>query len=79
MAFQFATRLSLLAFAAMLADGFLCGTDFSGAMQGAFAAAVVCLAVGYASGEMARRLVQEMAAREVQQMAAQQVTPPAEK
>lgn len=74
MAKQFASRLSLLAFSAMLLDGLVCGTDFRGAMYGAFASAVVFLFVGLACGEMAKRIVQEMAASEVQQQVKQNVT-----
>lgn len=63
----------------MLLDGLVCGTDFRGAMYGAFASAGIFLVVGFACGEMAKRIVQEMAAGEVQQLAAQQVTPPADR
>lgn len=72
MAKQFATRLSLLSFVSRLAGGLICRDDFYASMSNALITAGVFFLVGFACGELARRIVQELAANEVQALIDQQ-------
>ncbi|MFN0197399.1 MAG: hypothetical protein ACKVT0_11695 [Planctomycetaceae bacterium] len=72
MANQFATRLSLLSFVSRLADGLICRDDFYPSLLSALVTAGIFFVVGYACGELARRLVQELAANEVKDLIEQQ-------
>jgi len=56
---QFASRLSLIAFATVAIRGLLCGADFFGTIQTALVALGMFYILGLVVGEAARRMVEE--------------------
>ena len=59
MALQFASRLSLLAFATMALRGVLDRSDFQATLEAALLLAAVFYGLGLFLGELARRVVEE--------------------
>jgi hypothetical protein len=64
-AVQFASRLSLVAFATMSVRGILTGADFEGALKAALIAAGLFYGLGLLLGELARRVIEENVANEL--------------
>ena len=65
MAVQFASRLSLIAFATMSVRGILTAADFEGALKAALIAAAGFYGLGLVVGELARRVIEENVAKEL--------------
>jgi len=59
LATQFASRLSLIAFATVVLRGLLCGADFFGTIQTALVSLGTFYILGLVVGEAARRIVEE--------------------
>jgi hypothetical protein len=64
-AVQFASRLSLIAFATMSVRGIVTGADFEGALKTALLAAAAFYGLGLIVGEMARRVVEESVTKDL--------------
>jgi hypothetical protein len=58
-AVQFASRLSLIAFATVSIRGLIAGTDFQGTIQTALIAMAAFYGLGLIFGELARRVIEE--------------------
>lgn len=67
---QFASRLSMIAFATATMRGFISGTDFRTSIQMALVSMVVFYVVGRLIGELARRLVEDSLDAELAKMIA---------
>lgn len=72
---QFASRLSLIAFATASIRGLLHGADFQGTLQTAIAAGVVFFGLGLGLGELARWLVEENVQLEIARLKAENSEP----
>ena len=66
MAGHFAAQLALIAFAVCEARGLLSGADFVPTTRTALLAACALALLGFVTGELARRIVEESALREFQ-------------
>jgi hypothetical protein len=76
MAVQFASRLSLIAFATVSFRGMLTSIDFEGSLKAALIAAAGFYGLGLVLGELARRVVEESVASELSNLEAANVIVP---
>jgi hypothetical protein len=65
---QFASRLSLVAFATAAARGLLASTPFAAAIYSALVAGAAFYGIGLLLGDLARRLVEEHARSEFERI-----------
>lgn len=75
MARQFASRVSLIAFAATAIHGAMAGRGFSAAMKTALMTGAAFFLLGLIFGELARRLVEESVRTELEQSLAEPPSP----